>query len=31
LIDAGRISYRDIPVQQDLEDWNDFWSEYKNA
>lgn len=31
LIEAGRISYRDIPVQQDLEDWNDFWSEYKNA
>jgi len=31
LIDAGRIDYRDIPVQQDLEDWNDFWSEYKNA
>lgn len=31
LIDEGRISYRDIPVQQDLEDWNDFWSEYKNA
>jgi len=31
LIDEGRIHYRDIPVQQDLEDWNDFWSEYKNA
>jgi spermidine/putrescine transport system substrate-binding protein len=31
LIDEGRISYRDIPVQQDLEDWNDFWSEYKSA
>ena len=31
LINDGRISYRDIPVQQDLEDWNDFWSEYKNA
>ena len=31
LIDKGRIHYRDIPVQQDLEDWNDFWSEYKNA
>jgi len=27
----GRIHYRDIPVQQSLEDWNDFWSEYKNA
>ena len=31
LIDNGRIHYRDIPVQQSLEDWNDFWSEYKNA
>ncbi|MEM9784779.1 MAG: spermidine/putrescine ABC transporter substrate-binding protein [Pseudomonadota bacterium] len=31
LIDEGRIHYRDIPVQQTLEDWNDFWSEYKNA
>ncbi len=27
----GRIHYRDIPRQQTLEDWNDFWSEYKNA
>lgn len=31
LIKEGRIHYRDIPVQQTLEDWNDFWSEYKNA
>ena len=31
LIDEGRIHYRDIPQQQTLEDWNDFWSEYKNA
>jgi len=31
LIKDGLIKYRDIPVQQDLEDWNDFWSEYKNA
>ncbi len=31
LIKAGRIHYRDIPKQQSLEDWNDFWSEYKNA
>ena len=31
LIDAGRIHYRNIPVNQSLEDWNDFWSEYKNA
>ena len=27
----GRIFNRAIPQQQDLEDWNDFWSEYKNA
>ncbi len=31
LIRDGRIHYRDIPKQQSLEDWNDFWSEYKNA
>ena len=31
LINEGRIYYRDIPQQQSLEDWNDFWSEYKNA
>ena len=31
LLKDGRIHYRNIPVQQDLEDWNDFWSEYKNA
>ncbi|MGI9523884.1 MAG: extracellular solute-binding protein [Hyphomicrobiaceae bacterium] len=31
LIKNGRIHYRDIPKQQSLEDWNDFWSEYKNA
>ncbi|MEM7498634.1 MAG: spermidine/putrescine ABC transporter substrate-binding protein [Pseudomonadota bacterium] len=31
LIETGRIHYRDIPVNQTLEDWNDFWSEYKNA
>jgi len=31
LINEGRIHYRDIPKQQTLEDWNDFWSEYKNA
>ena len=31
LINDGRIHYRDIPKQQSLEDWNDFWSEYKNA
>ena len=31
LVKEGRIHYRDIPRQQSLEDWNDFWSEYKNA
>ena len=31
LINEGRIHYRDTPKQQTLEDWNDFWSEYKNA
>ena len=31
LIKEGRIHYRDIPKQQSLEEWNEFWSEYKNA
>ncbi len=31
LIKEGKIHYRDLPKQQSLEDWNDFWSEYKNA
>jgi spermidine/putrescine transport system substrate-binding protein len=31
LIKEGRVHYRDIPQQQTLEDWNDFWSEYKSA
>lgn len=31
LINDGRIQYRDIPVQQSLEDWNDVWSEYKSS
>ena len=31
LINQGRIHYRGLPQQQSLEDWNDFWSEYKNA
>ena len=31
LINEGRIHYRDIPKQQSLEEWNEFWSEYKNA
>lgn len=29
LINEGRVHYRDIPRQQSLEEWNDFWSEYK--
>ena len=31
LIKDGRIQYRDIPRQQSLEEWNDFWQEYKSA
>lgn len=31
MLREGRIHFRDIPQQQTLEDWNDFWSEYKNA
>jgi spermidine/putrescine transport system substrate-binding protein len=31
LIKDGRIHYRNIPVQQSLEDWNEFWQEYKSA
>ncbi|WP_027233580.1 polyamine ABC transporter substrate-binding protein [Leisingera caerulea] len=31
LIREDRIKYRQLPVQQSLEDWNDFWSDYKGA
>lgn len=31
LIRSGRIHNRQLPVQQSLEDWNDFWSDYKSA
>jgi spermidine/putrescine transport system substrate-binding protein len=31
LIKDGRIHYRNIPQQQTLEDWNEFWQEYKAA
>jgi spermidine/putrescine transport system substrate-binding protein len=31
LIKEGRIKYRQVPAQQSLEEWNDFWSEYKGA
>ncbi|MQG91142.1 spermidine/putrescine ABC transporter substrate-binding protein [Pseudomonas sp. MN1F] len=30
-IREGRIQYRALPMQQSLEDWNDFWSQYKGA
>ncbi|MEK1890438.1 MAG: spermidine/putrescine ABC transporter substrate-binding protein [Phyllobacterium sp.] len=30
-IRSGRIKYRQLPLQQSIEDWNDFWSEYKGA
>jgi spermidine/putrescine transport system substrate-binding protein len=26
----GKISIRQIPVQQDIEEWNDIWSEFKS-
>lgn len=29
LIKEGSIKYRGLPIQQSLEEWNDFWSEYK--
>ena len=29
LIRDGRIQFRQLPVQQDLGTWNDFWSDYK--
>jgi spermidine/putrescine transport system substrate-binding protein len=31
LLQQERLFFRDIPRQQSLEDWNDFWSEYKAA
>lgn len=31
LIKEGRIHYRNIPQQQSLEEWNEFWQEYKSA
>ena len=31
MIRTGKIQYRQLPIQQSLEDWNDFWSEYKGA
>ncbi len=29
MIRDGRIQFRQLPVQQDLGTWNDFWSDYK--
>jgi spermidine/putrescine transport system substrate-binding protein len=31
MLREGRIFFRDTPKQQTLEDWNDFWSDYKSA
>lgn len=31
LLREGRIHYRRLPVQQSLEEWNEFWQEYKSA
>lgn len=31
MIRAGRIKYRELPVQQKLDEWSDFWSDYKKA
>ncbi len=30
-IREGRIKFRQLPVQQSIEEWNDFWSEYKGV
>ena len=31
MLREGRLFFRDVPKQQSLEDWNDFWSDYKSA
>lgn len=31
LLSEGRLFFRDTPRQRSVEDWNDFWSEYKTA
>ena len=28
-IRSGKIRFRELPVKQPIEDWNDFWSDYK--
>lgn len=30
-IRSGKIKFRELPRRQNIEDWNDFWSDYKNA
>jgi spermidine/putrescine transport system substrate-binding protein len=30
-IRSGRIQFRQLPVQQSIEEWNDFWTDYKSA
>lgn len=30
-IRSGKIQFRQLPVQQSPEDWNDFWTKYKNS
>jgi len=30
-IRSGRIQFRQLPVQQSIEEWNDFWTTYKGA
>ena len=31
MIRSGRIHYRQWPIQQDLDTWNNFWTKYKSA
>jgi spermidine/putrescine transport system substrate-binding protein len=31
MLKDGRIHYRGIPAKQSLEEWNEFWQEYKSA
>ena len=28
-IRSGKIRFRELPVKQSIEDWNDFWTDYK--
>lgn len=28
-IRSGKVRFRELPIQQPIEDWNDFWSDYK--